>query len=197
MRRKRRSTNVTLPFVVDAGANPNTWEVQQRLLRDRIVALTGGINDRSATLVIAQLLHLASEDASAPIRLYIDSPGGVVTSSLGIYDTMLDVTPPVESTCIGEAGGMAVLLLAAGQPGKRAAIPTARVLATRLTAHGPDDTTTNAEFDRLRATLDGLFRKHTGRDLESLVDVGPFDATRAIEFGIIDSIVETERSLGH
>ncbi|MFO7564389.1 MAG: ATP-dependent Clp protease proteolytic subunit [Enhygromyxa sp.] len=140
-RRKGRSTTVALPFVVDAGADPKAWNVHQRLLRDRIVVLTGGINDRSATLVIAQLLYLTSEDASAPIRLYINSPGGVVTSSLGIYDTMLDVAPPVESTCVGEAGGMAVLLLAAGQPGKRAAIPTARVLATRLTAHGLNDTT--------------------------------------------------------
>lgn len=185
---------MAFPFVVDTGANPNTWEVQQRLLRDRIVVLAGGINDRSATLVIAQLLYLTSEDSSAPIRLYINSPGGVVTSSLGIYDTMLDVAPPVESTCIGEAGGMAVLLLAAGQPGKRAAIPTARVLVTRLTARGPDDTTKKAELGRLRATLDGLFRKHTGRDLEALVDASPLEATRAIELGIIDSIVEAERS---
>lgn len=189
--RRKRPAPAEHPFRPTAeGVPPKAWATFERLLRERIVLVAGPINDRSATLVIAQLLYLAQEDATAPIRLYLNSPGGVVTSSLGIYDAMLDVSPPVATTCVGQAGGTAALLLAAGQPGMRAAISKARVLPSRLSGAATNDELAQAERDRLHALLDELFMRHTGRSLAALNEAGPIDTAGAIALGIVDSIIE-------
>jgi ATP-dependent Clp protease protease subunit len=187
--RRKRPARVEHPFRWNRDRpTPKAWATFERLLRERIVLVTGSIDDQTATLVIAQLLYLAQQDATAPIRLYLNSPGGVVTSSLGIYDAMLDVSPPVGTTCVGQAGGTAVLLLAAGHPGMRAATSKARVLPLRLSGVATNDELAQAERDRLHALLDERFRRHTGRTLAALNEAGPIDAVGAIALGIVDSI---------
>jgi ATP-dependent Clp protease protease subunit len=189
--RRKRPARAEHPFRWNGdGPTPKAWAIFERLLRERIVLVAGPIDDQTATLVIAQLLYLAQQDATAPIRLYVNSPGGLVTSSLGIYDAMLEVTPPVATTCVGQAGGTAVLLLAAGQPGMRAAISKARVLPLRLSGAATNDELAQAERDRLHALLDELFMRHTGRSLAALNEAGPIDTAGAIALGIVDSIIE-------
>ena len=187
-----------VPMVVeDSGRGERAYDIYSRLLKDRIIFLGGEIEDHMANLIIAQLLFLESEDPDRDIHLYINSPGGVVTAGMAIYDTMQYLKAPVSTICVGQAASMGAILLAAGAPGKRYALPHARVMihqplggfqgqATDIGIHAQ-------EILRMRETLNGVLAKHTGRELEKVAADTErdffMDSETARDYGIIDSIV--------
>ncbi len=188
-----------VPMVVeDSGRGERAYDIYSRLLKDRIIFLGGEIEDHMANLVIAQLLFLESEDPDRDIHLYVNSPGGVVTAGMAIYDTIQYLKAPVSTICIGQAASMGAILLAAGSPGKRFALPHARVMihqplggfqgqATDISIHAK-------EILRMRESLNKILAKHTGKDLQTItVDTERdffMDSETACSYGIIDSIVE-------
>ena len=188
-----------VPMVVeDTGRGERAYDIYSRLLKDRIIFLGGAIEDHMANLVIAQMLFLESEDPDRDIHLYINSPGGVVTAGMAIYDTMQYLKAPVSTICVGQAASMGAVLLAAGAPGKRFALPHARVMihqplggfqgqATDINIHAQ-------EILRMRESLNGLLAKHSGQNLEKIAADTErdffMDSETARTYGIIDSIVE-------
>ncbi len=188
-----------VPMVVeDSGRGERAYDIYSRLLKDRIIFLGGEIEDHMANLIIAQLLFLESEDPDRDIHLYINSPGGVVTAGMAIYDTMQYLKAPVSTICVGQAASMGALLLTAGEPGKRFALPHARVMihqplggfqgqATDIGIHAK-------EILRMRETLNGILAKHTGQDFDKVAADTErdffMDSEMARSYGIIDSIVE-------
>ena len=188
-----------VPMVVeDSGGGERAYDIYSRLLKDRIIFLGGEIEDHMANLIIAQLLFLESEDPDRDIHLYVNSPGGVVTAGMAIYDTMQYLKAPVSTICVGQAASMGALLLAAGEPGKRFALPHARVMihqplggfqgqATDISIHAK-------EILRMRETLNGILAKHTGQDFDKVAADTErdffMDSEVACSYGIIDSIVE-------
>lgn len=187
-----------IPMVVEqTGRGERAYDIYSRLLKDRIIFLGGGIDDHVADLVIAQMLFLESEDSEKDIHLYINSPGGVVTAGLAIYDTMQYLKAPVSTICIGQAASMGALLLSAGAAGKRFALPHARIMihqplggfqgqATDISIHAQ-------EILRLKDTLNRILADHTGKNLAQLSSDTERDffmgSEAAKEYGIIDSIV--------
>lgn len=187
-----------VPMVVEqTGRGERAYDIYSRLLKDRIIFLGGGIDDHVADLIVAQLLFLESEDAEKDIHLYINSPGGVVTAGLAIYDTMQYLKAPVSTICVGQAASMGALLLAAGAPGKRFALPHARIMihqplggfqgqATDISIHAQ-------EILRLKDTLNRIMANHTGRPLAQLTAETERDffmgSEAAKDYGIIDGIV--------
>ncbi|MCW8858521.1 MAG: ATP-dependent Clp endopeptidase proteolytic subunit ClpP [Deltaproteobacteria bacterium] len=188
-----------VPMVVeDSGRGERAYDIYSRLLKDRIIFLGGAIEDHMANLIIAQLLFLESEDPDRDIHLYVNSPGGVVTAGMAIYDTMQYLKAPVSTICVGQAASMGAVLLASGAPGKRFALPNARVMihqplggfqgqATDIGIHAK-------EILRMRESLNGILAKHTGLALEKVeADTERdffMDSETARTYGIIDSIVE-------
>lgn len=188
-----------VPMVVeDTGRGERAYDIYSRLLKDRIIFLAGGIEDHMANLIIAQMLFLESEDPDRDIHLYINSPGGVVTAGMAIYDTMQYLKAPVSTICVGQAASMGAVLLAAGEPGKRFALPFARVMihqplggfqgqATDISIHAK-------EILRMRETLNELLAQHTGQPLEKITHDTErdffMDSQVACDYGIIDSIVK-------
>lgn len=188
-----------VPMVVeDSGRGERAYDIYSRLLKDRIIFLGGAIEDHMANLIIAQLLFLESEDPDRDIHLYVNSPGGVVTAGMAIYDTMQYLKAPVSTICVGQAASMGAVLLAAGAPGKRFALPHARVMihqplggfqgqATDIGIHAQ-------EILRMRETLNGILARHTGQELQKVATDTErdyfMDSQSAREYGIIDSIVE-------
>ena len=188
-----------IPMVVeDTGRGERAYDIYSRLLKDRIIFLGGAIEDHMANLIIAQLLFLESEDPDRDIHLYINSPGGVVTAGMAIYDTMQYLKAPVSTICVGQAASMGALLLAAGAPEKRFALPHARVMihqplggfqgqATDISIHAQ-------EILRMRSSLNDILVRHSGQDLSKIeMDTERdffMDSKAAREYGIIDSIVE-------
>ncbi len=188
-----------VPFVVEkTGRGERAYDIYSRLLKDRIIFLGSAVDDHVANLVIAQLLFLESEDPSADIFLYINSPGGLVTAGLAIYDTMQYVRPDVSTLCMGQAASMGALLLAAGAPGKRWALPHARIMihqplggfqgqATDIEIHA-------REILRLRERLNGIMARHTGRELGAIgrdTERDFFmDGEEARAYGIVDRVIE-------
>ncbi|MFT4228428.1 ClpP family protease [Micropruina sp.] len=177
-----------------------TVDIYSRLLADRIVYLGTGIDDGVANTVIAQLLHLASDNADAPISLYLNSPGGSIPATLAIYDAMQFVQPRVETTCVGQAAATAALLLAGGAPGGRQILPHGRVVIHAPAAEGrgtiPDLILEADEVARVRALQEELLARHTGRtpeqiraDLERDLILTPADAAR---YGVVDRVLEWE-----
>lgn len=187
-----------IPMVVEqTGRGERSYDIYSRLLKDRIIFLGGGIDDHVANLIIAQMLFLESEDAEKDIHLYINSPGGVVTAGLAIYDTMQYLKAPVSTICVGQAASMGALLLAAGTAGKRYALPHARIMihqplggfqgqATDISIHAQ-------EILRLKETLNGIMADHSGKDISQLSSDTERDffmgSEAAKEYGIIDDIV--------
>ena len=187
-----------IPMVVEqTGRGERAYDIYSRLLKDRIVFLDGGIDDQNANLVIAQLLFLESEDCDKDIHLYINSPGGIVTAGLAIYDTMQYLKAPVSTICVGQAASMGALLLASGTKGKRFALPHSRIMihqplggfqgqATDISIHAQ-------EILRLKDTLNSIMADHTGQPLKQLAADTERDffmgSEAAKEYGIIDSIV--------
>lgn len=188
-----------IPIVVEqTGRGERAYDIYSRLLRERIICLMGPINDDISSLVVAQLLFLQSESSKKPVHLYINSPGGNVTSGLGIYDTMQYITPPVATWCVGQACSMASLLLAAGAPGMRHALPNSRIMIHQpsggVRGQATDIQIQAEEILKLKRQINNLFVRHTGLPLDKVQSSMERDyfmsPTEAKAFGLIDNILE-------
>ena len=190
--------NTLVPMVVETtNRGERAYDIYSRLLKERIIFLTGGVDDGVASLVSAQLLFLESENPSKDIAFYINSPGGVVTSGLAIYDTMQYIRPDISTVCIGQAASMGSLLLAAGSPGKRYALPNARIMVHQPSG-GVQGQATDIEIQAreilsLRSRLNNIYVNHTGQplsDIEAAVERDKFmTPEEAKDFGIVDEVV--------
>ena len=192
-----------VPMVIEqSGRGERAYDIYSRLLRERVVFMVGPVNDQSANLVIAQLLFLESENPDKDISLYINSPGGSVSAGLAIYDTMQFVKPQVQTVCLGQAASAAAVLLAAGTPGKRFALPHARVLIhqpyTEGGGQGSDIEIQANEILRMRKEMEGILAKHTGRSEEQIeLDIERdkiLTADMAKEYGIIDAVISSRKA---
>ncbi len=172
------------------------WDIYSRLLKDRIVFLGTEVNDDVANIIIAQMLFLESEDPDKEITLYINSPGGVITSGLAIYDTMQCIRPPISTVCLGQAASMAAVLLAAGSKGRRKALPNSRVMIHQPSG-GTRGQATDIEIQAkeilyLRAKINEILSKHTGQTEAKIKDDTERDrflaAAEAKEYGLVDDI---------
>ncbi len=188
-----------VPIVVEqTSRGERSYDIYSRLLKDRIIFLGEQIDDYVSSLIIAQMLFLEAEDPDKDIFLYINSPGGVVTSGLAIYDTMQYIKPDVATICIGQAASMGSLLLAAGAPGKRSALPNSRIMVHQplggFQGQASDIAIHAQEILKIKNTLNGIYSKHTGKpaaqiekDLERDNFMSPEDA---LAYGLIDKIIE-------
>ena len=189
-----------VPMVIESSSRgERAYDIYSRLLKDRIIFLGDAIEDHMANLIIAQLLFLEAEDPERDISLYINSPGGVVTAGLAIYDTMQFVKNDVTTICIGQAASMGALLLASGTPGKRFALPNSRTLIHQPAMSGLSGQATDIDIHareilRMRQRTNEILAKHTGKDLKKIgQDVDRdyiMNAQQATEYGIIDLIIE-------
>ncbi len=191
--------NTLIPMVVEQSSRgERAYDIYSRLLKERIVFLVGPINDNVASLVTAQLLFLESENPKKEISLYINSPGGLVTAGLGIYDTMQYIKPDVSTLCIGQAASMGSFLLAAGQKGKRFSLPNSRIMVHQPSA-GFQGQATDIEIHAnevlsLKKRLNQIYSKHTGKsenEIKIALERDNFmTSENAKEFGLIDQVVE-------
>lgn len=191
--------NVLVPMVVEqTNRGERAYDIYSRLLKERIIFVTGAIEDHMASLITAQLLFLEAENPKKEIAMYINSPGGVVTSGLAIYDTMQFIRPQVSTLCIGQAASMGSLLLCAGQKDMRFALPNARIMlhqpsggfqgqASDIERHAED-------IIKMKRRLNEIYVSHTGKDYEAIEKTLDRDyfmtATEAKEFGLIDKVIE-------
>ena len=188
-----------IPMVVEqSGRGERSYDIYSRLLKERVIFMVGPVNDQTANLVVAQLLFLESENPDKDIALYINSPGGSVYAGMAIYDTMNFVKPEVSTLCTGMAASMGAFLLAAGTRGKRFALPNSRIMIHQPSG-GAQGQATDIEIQareilRLRANLNNIYVKHTGRklaDIEKAMERDNFmSADEAKKFGLIDEVVE-------
>ena len=194
-------SNQLVPIVVEqTGRGERSYDIYSRLLKDRIIFITGGIDDEMANLIVAQLLFLSNEDPHADISVYVNSPGGSVSAGLAVYDTMQFIRPDVATYCIGVAASMGAVLLAGGEKGKRFVLPNSRVLVHQplisgvLTGPATDLDIEAQEILRLRTRLYEIIAERTGQDLDTIerdCDRNKWlDANEAIEYGCVDSILE-------
>lgn len=190
-----------IPTVIEKSQyGERAYDIYSRLLKDRIIFLGGPITDPAANSIIAQLLFLASRDPEKDIQLYINSPGGMVTSGLAIYDTMQYVKCPVSTVCVGLAGSMAATLLAAGNKGKRFALPNAEILLHQvmggITGEAVEVEITAKQIVKIKDKLNKILAKHTGQPLERIERDTDRDfylsAEDAKEYGIIDEVIKTK-----
>ena len=191
--------NSLIPMVVEqTSKGERAYDIYSRLLKERIVFLVGPVNDNVASLVTAQLLFLESEDPKKEINLYINSPGGLVTAGLGIYDTMQYIKPDVSTLCIGQAASMGSFLLAAGKKGKRFSLPNSRIMVHQPSA-GFQGQATDIEIHAnevmdLKKRLNEIYSKHTGKSVDDVKKALERDnfmsPDTAKEFGLIDDVVE-------
>lgn len=194
--------NYLVPTVIEqTNRGERAFDIYSRLLKERIIFLTGQVEDGVSAVICAQLLFLESENPTKDISFYINSPGGVVTSGMAMYDTMQYIKPEVSTVCIGQAASMGSLLLTAGAKGKRFSLPSARIMIHQPSG-GAQGQATDIEIQakeilRLRAYLNNVYVKHTGRklaDIEKAMERDNFmSAEEAKKFGLIDEVVE-ERS---
>jgi ATP-dependent Clp protease protease subunit len=174
------------------------YDIYSRLLKDRVVFIVGGIDDHVANLVVAQLLFLESENPDKDVHLYINSPGGIVTAGLSIYDTMQFIKPDVSTICIGQAASMGSLLLAGGTKGKRYCLPHSRIMIHQpsggFQGQASDIDIHAREVLKLRARLNEILAKHTGQTVERIERDSDRDnfmeAEAAVEYGLIDTVLE-------
>ena len=191
--------NTLVPMVIEqTNRGERAFDIYSRLLKERIIFLIGGVNDPVASLVSAQLLYLESENPTKDIALYINSPGGVVTAGMAIYDTMQYIKPEVSTVCIGQAASMGSLLLTAGASGKRFALPNCRIMVHQPSG-GAQGQATDIEIQakeilKVRERMNQIYVKHTGQALsviEQAVERDKFmSADEAKDFGIVDEVVE-------
>ncbi|MBD1174846.1 ATP-dependent Clp endopeptidase proteolytic subunit ClpP [Pelagibacterales bacterium SAG-MED01] len=191
--------NNLIPMVVEqSNKGERAYDIYSRLLKERIIFLTGQINDNVASLITAQLLFLEAEDPKKEIYLYINSPGGLVTAGLGVYDTMQYVKPDISTLCIGQAASMGSFLLAAGSKGKRFSLPNSRIMVHQPSA-GFQGQATDIEIHAnevlaLKKRLNEIYSKHTGKSVDEIKSALERDnfmtAETAKSFGIIDQVVE-------
>ena len=188
-----------VPMVVEQTARgERAYDIYSRLLKDRVVFVVGGVDDQVANLVVAQLLYLESEDADKDIHLYINSPGGVVTAGLSIYDTMQFIRPEVNTICIGQAASMGAVLLAGGANGKRFCLPHSRIMIHQpsggFQGQAADIDIQAKEVLKIRSRLNDILAKHTGRTLKQVEQDSDrdnfMDAVAAVEYGLIDTVLK-------
>ncbi|HPF19126.1 MAG: ATP-dependent Clp endopeptidase proteolytic subunit ClpP [Eubacteriales bacterium] len=187
-----------IPMVVEqTSRGERSYDIYSRLLKDRIVFIGEEINDDTASLVVAQLLFLASEDPEKDINLYINSPGGVITAGLAIYDTMQYIQPDVSTICVGMAASMAAFLLAAGEKGKRYALPNAEVMIHQplggMRGQAEDMRIHTEHILRTREKLNRILADRTGQPLEKIAEDTDrdnfLDAEQAVAYGLIDKVI--------
>jgi ATP-dependent Clp protease, protease subunit len=192
-----------IPIVVEQSSRgERAYDIYSRLLRDRIIFLGTGVNDEIANLIIAQMLFLEAEDSEKEIHFYINSPGGLVTAGLAIYDTMQYIRSPVATYCMGQAASMGALLLAAGDKGKRYALPHCRILIHQVMGsfqgQASDVDIQAKEILRLREDLNGILSRHTGQPIERIAQDTDRDyfmsGEEAKEYGLVDQVI-VHRSL--
>ena len=191
--------NTLVPMVVEQSARgERAYDIYSRLLKERIIFISGPINDAVSTLVVAQLLFLEAENPKKEISMYINSPGGVVTSGLSIYDTMQYIRPEISTLCIGQAASMGSFLLSAGAKGKRFSLPNSRIMVHQPSA-GFQGQATDIEIHAkevlaLKKRLNEIYSKHTGKSVDEIKTALERDnfmtADTAKSFGLIDSVVE-------
>ena len=198
-------SQVLVPMVVEqTGRGERAYDIYSRLLKERIIFLTGPVDDMVASLVSAQLLYLESENPTKDISFYINSPGGIVTSGLSIYDTMQYIKPDVSTVCLGQAASMGSLLLTAGAKGKRFSLPNSRIMIHQpsggFQGQAADIEIHAKEILDLRKRLNEIYVSHTGQGIEKIEKalerdnfMAPEDAK---EFGLLDHVVETRAETG-
>ena len=194
-----KSTSQLVPMVVEqTNRGERAYDIYSRLLKDGIIFIGSGIDDNLANLVIAQMLFLEAEDPDRDIMLYINSPGGVISAGLAIYDTMQFIKPDVQTTCLGQAASMAAVLLAAGSNGKRFSLPNSRIvihqpLMTGLGGQASDIDIHAKEILRTRERLNEILSNHTNQSLERITQDTDRDyimsAEQGREYGIIDDVI--------
>ena len=190
--------SILVPMVVEqTGSGERGYDIYSRLLKDRIILLGTQVDDTVANLIVAQLLYLQSEDPKKEIDLYINSPGGSITAGLAIYDTMQVISCPVKTYCIGQAASMGAVLLAAGTPGKRYALPNARIMIHQpwggYEGTAADINIQAQEILRLRSMLNQIISKHTGKTMKKVEQDTERDyfmsAEEAKAYGVVDNVV--------
>jgi len=192
-------TGNLIPMVVEqSNRGERAYDIYSRLLKERIIFVTGPVEDYMASVIIAQLLFLEAENPKKEVSMYINSPGGVVSSGLAIYDTMQYIKPEVSTLCIGQAASMGSLLLSAGSPGKRFSLPNARIMVHQpsggFQGQASDIERHAQEILSLRSRLNDIYVKHTGQNLKTIekaLDRDTFmTSDDAMKFGLIDKVVE-------
>jgi ATP-dependent Clp protease protease subunit len=192
-------TNYIVPSVVEStNRGDRAWDIYSRMLRERIIFVTGPVEDNMASSVVAQLLFLEAENPKKEIAIYINSPGGVVTSGLSIYDTMQFIRCPVSTLCVGQAASMGSLLLAGGAKNMRFALPNARIMVHQpsggFQGQATDILIHAEETKRVKQRLNEIYVKHTGRDIKAIQEAlerdNFMDAEGAKEFGLVDQVIE-------
>ena len=198
---KKNDINMSslIPMVVEqSGRGERAYDIFSRLLKERIIFITGGVHDEMATVIIAQLLFLEAENPEKAISMYINSPGGIVSSGLAVYDTMQYVKPPVSTMCVGQAASMGSLLLSAGEKGQRFALPNSRIMVHQPSG-GFQGQATDIEIHAkeildLKKRLNTIYSKHTGQTVKKINEILERDKflnpEEAKELGLIDEIVE-------
>ena len=191
--------NMLVPMVVEqTNRGERSYDIYSRLLKERIIFMVGPVNDVVASVVTAQLLFLEAENPDKEISLYINSPGGLVTAGMAIYDTMQYIRPKIATLCIGQAASMGSLLLAAGEKGKRFVLPNARIMVHQpsggFQGQAADIEIHAKEILDMRSRLNAIYARHTGQDLEKIEAAMERDRfmtpTEAKEFGLVDEVVE-------
>lgn len=193
-----------IPMVVEqTSRGERSYDIYSRLLKERIIFLGSAINDEVANLIVAQLLFLESEDTDKDIHFYINSPGGVVTAGMAIYDTMQYIKPDVATLCIGQAASMGAVLLAAGAEGKRYSLPNSRIMIHQPSGgaqgQASDIEIQAKEILRMREVLNGILSKHTGRTVEELLKDSDRDrfmsGEEAKAYGLIDQVIASRSDI--
>jgi ATP-dependent Clp protease, protease subunit len=191
-------TNFLIPYVVEqTNRGERTYDIYSRLLKDRIIFVTGPVEDGMSSTIVAQLLFLESENPKKEIAMYINSPGGVVTSGMAIYDTMQFIRPPVATLCVGQAASMGSLLLCAGEKGMRYSLPNSRIMVHQpsggFRGQASDIERHAEDIIKLKRRLNETYVKHTGQTLETIertLDRDHFmSADEALKFGIVDQVL--------
>ena len=195
-----------VPMVVEqTNRGERAYDIYSRLLKERIIFMTGAVEDQMSSLICAQLLFLESENPTKDIAIYINSPGGIVTSGLAIYDTMHYIRPEVSTVCIGQAASMGAVLLAAGSAGKRYSLPNSRILIHQpmggFQGQASDIAIQAKEILRMKETLNMILAHHTGQDLEKIQADTDRDffmsGMEAKEYGIVDHVITNRDDLDH
>ena len=191
-----------VPMVVEQTARgERSYDIFSRLLKERIIFMIGQVEERMANLIVAQLLFLEAEDSEKDISLYINSPGGVVTAGMSIYDTMQFIKPDVSTICMGQAASMGSLILTAGAKGKRFSLPSSRIMIHQLSGgfqgQASDIDIHATEALKLKARLNQIMAKHTGKDAETIdKDTDRdnfFGAQEAVDYGLIDAVMDKRK----
>jgi len=193
-----------IPMVIEqTGRGERAYDIFSRLLKERIIFIGTPMDDDVSNLIIAQMLFLASEDSDKDINIYVNSPGGVVTAGLAIYDTMQYLKCPITTICIGQAASMGAMLLAAGSKGKRYALPNARIMIHQplggAQGQATDIEIQTKEIMRVKKLLNEILAKHTGQPLTKIEKDTDRDfymsAQEALEYGIVDEVIETKKGI--